>query len=152
MAATKYLQEADKRSLVRDAYCLKNLDPYVGDLDITHVHMGTLQPYIEARRADGVKSGTIARELAVLRRILTLAARTWRDESNKSWIDTAPFLELPKWEDGATPYPLNWAEQDRFFKLLQNISLKCRYSRSKPVCENKASAGCDGTRRLKFQN
>ena len=118
MAATKYLQETEKRSLARDAYCLKNLDPYVGDLDITHVHMGTLQPYIEARRADGVKSGTIARELAVLRRILTLAARTWRDESNKSWIDTAPLLELPKWEDGATPYPLNWAEQDRFFKLL----------------------------------
>ena len=124
MAATKYLQETDKRSLARDAYCLKNLDPYVGDLDIAHVHMGTLQAYIKSRKTDGIKSGTIARDLAVLRRILTLAARTWRDEYNKPWIDTSPLLELPKWEDGAEPYPLNWAEQDRFFKLLPEYLCK----------------------------
>lgn len=117
-AATKYLQEANKRSLARDAYCLKNLDPFIGDLDITHVHMGTLNAYIEARKAGGIKSKTISRDLAVLRRILSLASRTWRDEYNKPWIDTAPLLELPNWEDGAEPYPLNWKEQERFFKLL----------------------------------
>jgi integrase len=117
-AATKYLQETEKRSLARDAYCLKNLDPYIGELDITHVHMGTLQPFIAARKAAGVKSKTISRELAILRRILALAARSWRDENNKPWIDTPPLLELPDWEDGAEPYPLNWQEQERFFALL----------------------------------
>ena len=118
MAATKYLQETEKRSLDRDAGCLQNIIPYVGDLDITQVHMGTLQAYIDARKSENVKSGTVARELAVLRRILTLAARTWRGEDGKPWIDTAPLLELPKWEDKAEPYPLNWMEQERFFKLL----------------------------------
>jgi len=118
MAATKYLQEANKRSLARDAYCLKSLDPFIGDLDINQVHMGTLQSYIGIRRKEGIKSGTIARDLAVLRRILNLAARTWRDENNKPWIDTVPLLELPNWEDKAEPYPLNWEEQDRFFSLL----------------------------------
>ncbi len=124
MAATKYLNETEKRSLDRDAYCLKKLDSYIGDLNITHVHMGTLQAYIEARRTEGIKSATIARELAVLRRILTLAARTWRDEYNNPWIDTAPLIELPKWEDGAEPYPLNWEEQNRFFKLLPDYLSK----------------------------
>ncbi len=123
-AATKYLNETDKRSLARDAYCLKKLEPHIGDMDITHVHMGTLQAFIEARKADGVKSKTISRELAVLRRILSLAARAWRDEHNKPWIDTAPLLELPDWEDGAEPYPLNWQEQERFFALLPE-HLRC---------------------------
>nr|WP_235048877.1 tyrosine-type recombinase/integrase [Methylomonas sp. MK1] len=117
-AATKYLQETEKRSLARDAYCLKNLDPFIGDMDIMHVHMGTLMPYIEARKAAGIKSKTIGRDLAVLRRILTLAARSWRDEQNKPWIDIPPLLAMPNWEDGAEPYPLNWQEQARFFDLL----------------------------------
>jgi integrase len=123
-AATKYLQETNKRSLARDAYCLKNLEPHIGDMDITHIHMGTLMPYIEARKADGIKSRTVSRDLAVLRRILSLAARSWRDEQNKPWIDTPPLLEFPQWEDGAEPYPLSWAEQKRFFDLLPE-HLRC---------------------------
>ncbi len=117
-AATKFLTEVNKRSIARDADCLKNLDPFVGDLLIENVHMGTLQKYIEHRRKLGIKSSTVARELAIVRRILTLAARVWRDDNNKPWIDTAPLLEMPKWEDSSEPYPLNWAEQARFFSLL----------------------------------
>ena len=117
-AATKYLKETIKRSLARDAECLKNLDPYIGDLLIENVHMGTLQKYIEGRRDQRVKSSTVSRELTVVRRILNLAARVWRDEMNKPWIDTAPLLEMPDWEDSSEPYPLNWEEQQRFFKLL----------------------------------
>jgi len=118
MAATKYLNETVKRSLERDAYSLKSLDPYIGDLAINEVHMGTLQAYIDGRRGDGVRSATIARELTLVRRILTLASRSWRDENNLPWIDTAPLLQMPKWEDAAQAYPLNWEEQKRFFKLL----------------------------------
>jgi integrase len=118
MAATKFLNEATKRSLSRDADCLKQLDPFIGDMEIRKVHMGSLQPYIEARKQQGIKSGTIARDLAVVRRILTLSARVWRDENNQPWIDTAPLLQMPNWEDAAEPYPLTWDEQQRFFKLL----------------------------------
>ncbi len=117
-AATKYLNETQKRSLDRDAGCLKNLDRYIGEMPIEKIHMGTLQPYLQARKAAGVKRASVSRELAVVRRILTLAARVWRDDNNKPWIDTAPLLELPRWEDAAEPYPLSWEEQRRFFKLL----------------------------------
>ncbi|MCK9608933.1 MAG: site-specific integrase [Methylomonas sp.] len=117
-AATKFLTETNKRSIARDADCLKNLDPFIGDLLIENVHMGTLQHYINHRRKQGIKSSTVARELAIVRRILTLAARVWRDDNNKSWLETAPLLEMPKWEDSSEPYPLNWTEQARFFSLL----------------------------------
>jgi len=117
-AATKFLTETSKRSLDRDADCLVNLDPFVGDLLIENIHMGTLQKYIAHRRKQGVKGSTVTRELAVVRRILTLAARVWRDENNKPWIDTAPLLEMPKWEDSSEAYPLSWDEQTRFFNLL----------------------------------
>jgi hypothetical protein len=68
--------------------------------------MCTLQSYMASRKEDEIKSGTVSRKLAVVRRILTLAARVWHDDNNKPWIDTAPLLELPKWEDTAEPYPL----------------------------------------------
>jgi hypothetical protein len=35
---------------------LKHIDSFIGELAIEQVHMGTLQPYIERRRKDGVKS------------------------------------------------------------------------------------------------
>lgn len=117
-AFTKYLVDTDKRSLDRDADSIKKLDNYLGDLDIAEVHMGTIQTFIAARRAEGIKSKTVARDLAVLRRVLNLAARSWRDENNKPWIDTAPLIEMPDWEDNAEPYPLSWKEQERLFSLL----------------------------------
>jgi site-specific recombinase XerD len=73
-AATKYLNETEKRSLDRDANCLRILDRYIGDTAIEEIHMGTLQKYLKARKDEGIKSGTVSRELAVVRRILTLAA------------------------------------------------------------------------------
>ena len=49
-AATKYLQDAlqsgELRSLERNAQALKLLDPYIGDLPLQHVHMGTLEAYV----------------------------------------------------------------------------------------------------------
>ena len=74
-AATKYLNETTKRSLARDAQDLKTLDPFIGELRLNQVHMGTLAPFIAARRKAGVKSATVNRSLAVVRRILNLAAR-----------------------------------------------------------------------------
>ncbi|MBF6650459.1 MULTISPECIES: hypothetical protein [unclassified Methylobacter] len=76
-AATKYLNETEKHSLARDANCLQILDRYIGDMAIEEIHMGTLQTYLNARKEAGVKSATVSRELAVVLRILTLAARVW---------------------------------------------------------------------------
>ncbi len=76
------------------------------------------QPYIEHRQSQGIKSGTVNRELSVVRRILTLASRVWRDLDNQPWLPTAPLLRLPNWGDAAKPYPLNIEEQRRFFQEL----------------------------------
>jgi integrase len=117
-AATKYLNEETKSSLSRDAECLANLDPWIGALRLDQIHQGSLQPYIEHRREQGIKSATVTRELAVVRRILTLASRVWRDLDNQPWLMVAPLLRMPDWRDTAQPYPLSIDEQRRFFKEL----------------------------------
>lgn len=55
MAATKYLQDyaQQKKSIGDDAIQLKMLDPMIGDLDLRQVHMGSLQPFIAKRKAEG---------------------------------------------------------------------------------------------------
>jgi len=59
-AATKFLLENQhKRSIHTQAKALKIMDAFVGDLALETIHMGTLQPYIEARRKDSVKARTI---------------------------------------------------------------------------------------------
>jgi hypothetical protein len=45
-AATRYLNEATKVSVCEDARELKHLDPYIGDLSLDAIHMGTLQQFI----------------------------------------------------------------------------------------------------------
>lgn len=117
-AATKYLNEETKSSLARDAECLANLDPWIGSLALNQIHQGSLQAYIEHRREQGVKSATVVRELAVVRRILTLASRVWRDLDNEPWLTVAPLLRMPDWNDAAKPYPLSIDEQSRFLKEL----------------------------------
>ena len=42
-AATKYLNEATKATIREDARELRYLEPYIGDLSLEAVHMGSLQ-------------------------------------------------------------------------------------------------------------
>jgi len=121
-AATKYLEDAmdagELRSLERNAQALRLLDPYIGQLPLTQIHMGTLEPYIKDRRNQGIRSGTTRRDLAAVRRVLNLAARLWRDEHGLSWLETPPLIQLPKNLDARKPYPLSWEEQRLLFPLL----------------------------------
>ncbi len=59
----------------------KQLDPFIGHLPIESIHMGTLQPFIEARRKQGIKTKSINLALGVVRHILNLAASEWWDRS-----------------------------------------------------------------------
>ncbi len=110
-AATKYLEDAmregELRSLDRNAQALRLLDPYIGDLPVHQVHMGTLDPYLRARKAQGIKNGTLGRDLAAVRRVLNLAARLWRDGHGLTWLETPPLIQLPKTTDARKPYPLS---------------------------------------------
>lgn len=121
-AATYYLECETKsgvlRSLDRTALSLKTLDPFIGDLLLKQVHMGTLQTFIDYRRKKGISTSTINRDLSSVRRILNLAARLWRDEHGLTWLDTQPLIQLPKPTDARKPYPLSWEEQKLLFEEL----------------------------------
>ncbi|MEW6347680.1 MAG: site-specific integrase [Thermodesulfobacteriota bacterium] len=117
-AATRYLREADKASLVEDARQLKYLDPYIGHLQLEAVHMGSLQKFIEDRKQQGVKNRTVNAGLEVVRHILRLAAGEWLDDRGRSWLHSAPRIRLLRQTDKREPYPLSWSEQERLFAEL----------------------------------
>jgi len=117
-AATKYLEEnLHKRSIADDALHLKQLAPFIGQLPLEAVCDDTLKPFIAHRKAQGIRQKSINNALGVVRRILNLAARNWRDHG-KSWLETAPLITLPTPNDARKPYPLSWREQDCFFPRL----------------------------------
>lgn len=118
-AATKYLSEHQhKRSLERDARALASLDPFIGSLLLTRVHHETLRPFVRARIEQGISPGTINRDLAVVRRILNLSARLWRDQSDQPWLRTAPLIQMERHPNKRDPYPLSIEEERLLFSEL----------------------------------
>ena len=119
-AGVKFLKENQhKRSIERDVRALKLLDPFIGSLALKRVHQGTLEPFIRWRRERKNSGGTINRDLAVVKRILNLASRYWRDESDQPWIATAPMLPRLRLLRQREPYPLSVAEQRLLFSELK---------------------------------
>jgi len=115
----KFLQENQHlRSIGDYALHLKQLDPYLGDLPLASVHMGTLRPFIEARQKQGRKTKSINLALGLVRHILNTAASEWLDENNLTWLAAPPKIKLMKVTDAAEPYPLSWDEQARLFQQL----------------------------------
>lgn len=118
-AASKYLAEyQEKKTLDRDVYSLRHVMPFIGDLPIDRVHNGTLANYKQARREAGAAAGTINKELATVRRILMLAARVWRHENGRPYLDSAPLIEMLADKSPRKPYPLSWDEQSRLITEL----------------------------------
>ena len=118
-AATRYLNEHEhKRRVADDARHLRQLDPFIGDLPLRAVHIGSLQGFIAARRDGGVKTKSINLAIGIVRRILNLAASEWLDEYGLTWLETAPKIKLLAVMDARKPYPLSWEEQRRLFKEL----------------------------------
>lgn len=117
-AGERYIKETNKRSLSRDVISLELLDPYIGDLPLTHVHTGTLQSFIDDRRQSEIRSSTVTRDLAVVRQILKLAALSWRNALGQPYLINPPLIKMPDWEDAKKPYPLNWDQQRKLFRNL----------------------------------
>jgi integrase len=111
------LENQHKRSIGRNAQGLKHIMPYVGHLQLSQVHMGTLDAYIDDRLQAGISQGTINRDLTTVRRILNLSARLWRDENGNPWLLTAPLIQMRDYE-ARKPYPLSFEEQRRLFEEL----------------------------------
>jgi integrase len=120
-AAAKFLAENQhKRSLERDQRALAVLDPFIGSFALRRVHHDTLAPYIRNRYGKGKSPGTINRDLAVVRRILNLAARLWRDETDRPWLPVAPLIQMQRHPHAREPYPLSVAEQRLLFSELED--------------------------------
>jgi integrase len=109
-----------KVSLQTDIYMLQSIMPFIGDLALDKIHDATLAPYVSKRLADGRSHKTINLALAIVRRILNLAARSWRDEeSGKTWLETPPLIKiLPLVGFQREPRPITWAEQKKLFEVL----------------------------------
>ena len=134
-AATRFLEENIHLAGIGDyALHLRQLDPYIGNLPIKSVHLGTLQPFIEDRRKQGRKNKTINLALSVVRRILNLSARLWRDENGITWLDTSPLIQMLPLTDARKPYPLSWDEQRTLFKALPDHLAR--------MCLFKVNTGC----------
>ncbi len=118
-AAAKFvLENQHKRSLTTDLVQLKHLMPWIGSTALDRIHIGTLQPWIQLRRKNGMSPGTINHGLKIVRRILNLAANEWFDNDGMTWLLSAPKIKLLPDNDKRPPYPLSWAEQTRLFREL----------------------------------
>ncbi len=145
-AATKYLNEASKATLREDARHLAQLDPFIGDLQLEAVHMGSLQPFIDARkralkgkkedRKKIIKARTINYALQTVRHILNLASREWMDEFGMTWLAHAPKIKLLREDDKKEPYPLSWQEQVRLFNQLLPYLAKMALFAVNTVCRD----------------
>ena len=117
-AAVKYIEDyQSKRSIERDVIALKIVMPFIGKLPLDRVHNDALVKFKQDRRKAGRMAGTINKELAVVRRILNLAARVWRHPNGQTWLPAPPLLEMEK-GPARRPYPISWEEQGRLFREL----------------------------------
>lgn len=107
--------------MVTDSYHLDDLDPFIGHLFLHQIHDATLAAFVEHRRKAKMKTKTINLALAVVRKILNRAARSWRDAvSGQTWLELPPMITMQKpakgLSDARKPYALDWDEQDKLIK------------------------------------
>jgi integrase len=117
--AARYLAEsAHKRTAGTIAWHVKILLGHFSDFEPDRIHDGTLRPFIELRQAEGVGSTTINRSLEVMRTILHRAARAYRDDDGRPWLERATPLISMLAESPRSPCPITWEEQDALFQRL----------------------------------
>jgi len=117
--AAKYLQEnEEKLSIQTEATMLESIMPFIGHLNLEQIHDDTLQPFIKARKDQGRKNKTVNASLGVVRHILNLCARKWRDDQGRTLLETAPLISMLLLDDARKPRPISWAEQRKLLPLL----------------------------------
>ena len=129
-AATKYLLEIkDQPSAWLTATYFEQLDPFIGDLPLTHIDDDTLRPFIYSRRREYIlpngkmmksaSNRTINIALQRVVRVLNVCHRKWRDEQKRPWLDAVPLITMQDEQKTARcPYPMSWEEQRVLFREL----------------------------------
>ncbi|WLG47980.1 tyrosine-type recombinase/integrase [Pseudomonas sp. FP1740] len=126
-AATRFLLEfKDQPSIKLSAHHLAQLDPFIGDVPLTHIDDQALLPFIKDRLATkklengkvkkGVSNRTVNISIERVVRVLSLCARKWRDDERRPWLDNVPMLtKLEEKKSSRKPYPMSWPEQSILF-------------------------------------
>ena len=125
-AAARYLIEQErlgKVSLGTEVTLLEPVEAAIGHLALDQVHDGTLQRFVDKRLLAGRSHKTINLALSVVRHILNLAARRWRqdlgDGRTAPLLSQAPLLTmLPTLGYQREPRPISWEEQRRLLPAL----------------------------------
>ncbi|MFL8988629.1 tyrosine-type recombinase/integrase [Pseudomonas azerbaijanorientalis] len=135
-AATRFLVEfKDQASIGLSASHIEQLDPYIGDLPITHIDDGTLATFKRDRQKPtktekgnvkpGVSNRTVNIALQRVVRILNLCHRKWRDAEKRPWLDSVPMISmLEERKSSRKPYPLSWEEQSLLFAEIPDHLLR----------------------------
>ena len=112
-AAAHYVSlHAEKASIETEIYMLQGVMPYIGKLDLHQVHDATLLPFKNERLKEGRAHKTVNLALGVVRRILNLAATSWRDGDSNTWLEQAPKITmLPLVGHQREPMPITWGQQ-----------------------------------------
>jgi integrase len=117
--AAKYLLENQgKLSIQTEATLLEVIMPFIGHLKLEQIHDDTLQAFIKARKEQGRKNKTVNASLGVVRHILNLCARKWRDDQGRTLLETAPLISMLPLDDARKPRPISWTEQRTLLPLL----------------------------------
>jgi integrase len=117
--AARYLAEsAHKRTADTIAWHVRLLLGHFSDFEPSRIHDVTLRPFIELRQAEGVGATTINRSLEVMRTILRRAARAYRDDDGRPWLEQPTPLMSMLAESPRSPCPITWEEQDALFQRL----------------------------------
>jgi integrase len=120
-AATRFLIEMkDQPSIKLTAQYLAQLDPFIGDVPLTHIDDEALAPFIRHKvEEDEVSNRTVNIALERVIRVLNMCARKWRDDERRPWLDTIPMItKLEEKRSSRKPYPLSWDEQSLLFAEL----------------------------------
>ena len=121
-AADRYLSErSSMKSYDTSVARLATVIPYIGSLDISNVHVGTLDTFIQDR-LKSVSPNTVHRDLNPVRAILRMAASEWIGTNGKPLLSGVPILKVPGYSDCTNKgTALTMDEQRRIFALLPPI-------------------------------
>lgn len=120
-AAAHYVEEEAKRgkiSLATEIALLKPVIAHCGHLLLDQIGNQTLQPFVDERLRAGRKTKTINNALSLVRRICNLAAREWRLENGRTWLETAPLIRMLDQSDQRPPHPISWVQQRKLLPCL----------------------------------
>ncbi|WP_447778363.1 tyrosine-type recombinase/integrase [Pseudomonas chlororaphis] len=129
-AAMRFLVEIkDQPSFKLSAHHITQLDPFIGDMPLTHIDDQALAPFIKDRLSTkklengkvqkGVSNRTVNISIERVIRVLSLCARKWRDDERRPWLDSVPMLtKLEEKKSSRKPYPMSWEEQSILFAEL----------------------------------